>query len=42
MAPVVLSRQVHRLVEAPEAYETMITCAKAAPPQSRFADLHVR
>jgi hypothetical protein len=37
-----LSRQVYRLVEAPEAYETMITGAKGAPPQSRFAELHVR
>lgn len=31
--------QVHRLPDAPEAYGTMITRAKAAPPQSRSADL---
>lgn len=31
--------QVHRLPDAPEAYGAMITRAKAAPPQSRYADL---
>lgn len=31
--------QVHRLPDAPEAYGAMITRAKAAPPQSRSADL---
>lgn len=31
--------QVHRLPDAPEAYGAMITRAKAAPPQSRCADL---
>lgn len=30
--------QVHRLPDAPEAYGAMITRAKAAPPQSRYAD----
>jgi len=33
--------QVHRLPDAPEAYGAMITRAKAAPPQSRSADLLV-
>ncbi|MGW4144826.1 hypothetical protein ACWELV_50540, partial [Streptomyces mirabilis] len=36
---VVLTGQVHRLPDAPEAYGAMITRAKAAPPQSRYADL---
>ncbi|MGW5463769.1 hypothetical protein, partial [Streptomyces sp. NPDC003996] len=31
--------QVHRLPDAPEAYGAMITRAKAAPGQSRYADL---
>jgi hypothetical protein len=31
--------QVHTLPNAPEAYGAMITCAKAAPGQSRYADL---
>jgi hypothetical protein len=31
--------QVHRLPDAPQAYGAMITRAKAAPPQSRSADL---
>jgi len=31
--------QVHRLPDAPEAYGAMITCARAAPSQSRSADL---
>lgn len=30
--------QVHRLPDAPEAYGAMITRAKAAPGQSRYAD----
>jgi hypothetical protein len=34
--------QVHRLPDAPEAYGAMITRAKAAPPQSRSADLRER
>lgn len=33
--------QVHRLPDAPEAYGAMITRAKAAPPQSRYADLRL-
>jgi len=33
--------QVHRLPDAPEAYGAMITRAKAAPGQSRSADLRV-
>lgn len=33
--------QVHRLPDAPEAYGAMITRAKAAPAQSRSADLGV-
>lgn len=31
--------QVNRLPDAPEAYGAMITRAKAAPGQSRYADL---
>jgi hypothetical protein len=33
--------QVHRLPDAPEAYGAMITRAKAAPAQSRSADLRL-
>jgi hypothetical protein len=33
--------QVHRLPDAPEAYGAMITRAKAAPGQSRSADLFI-
>jgi hypothetical protein len=33
--------QVHRLPDAPEAYGAMITRAKAAPGQSRYADRSV-
>lgn len=36
---VVLSGQVHRLPDTPEAYGAMITRAKAAPPQSRSVGL---
>lgn len=31
--------KVHRLPDAPEAYGTMITHAKSAPPQSHSNDL---
>ncbi|MFJ8028853.1 hypothetical protein [Streptomyces sp. NPDC096311] len=41
MAPISrFAGQVHRLPYAPEAYGAMITRAKAAPPQSRYIDLH--
>lgn len=40
MAPTsCFSGQVHRLPDAPQAYGAMITRPKAAPAQSRYADL---
>jgi hypothetical protein len=42
MAPTsCFTRQVHRLPDAPQSYEAMISRAKAAPPQSRSANLIV-